>query len=172
MNVEDNKALVRRFIEEGMVGGDGDLIAEFCEPGSLFARGVVGQIASMHSLFPDLDLSIDGLIAEGDQVVARVRVTGTNTGPIIGLPGFGKVPAPIAPTGRAVSYTAVYVFTLHNGRIRGYSAEVDQVGLLGQLGWTFTPPGGQPLVPPALTEGLPRPLALPAPWSSARSIVG
>jgi hypothetical protein len=36
----------------------------------------------------------------------------------------------------------MYLFTIADGRIRSYAAELDQIGLLRQLGWTFTPPAG------------------------------
>lgn len=147
MTLQDHKDLVRRFIEHGVAQRDLDAIAETCEPGSMFAKGVVGQIASMHAPFPDLAVAIDDLVAEGDKVVARVTVTGTNTGPIVGLPGFGKLATPAPPTGRPVSNSAIYIFTVHDGRIRSYFTEVDQVGMLLQLGWTFTPPGADPIGP-------------------------
>ncbi len=147
MSLEPNKDLVRRFIADGIGRRDRGAIADVCEPGSMFAKGVVGQIASMHSAFPDLAIEIEELIAEGDKVVARVTVTGTNTGPIVGMPGFGRLDAPVPPTGRASSQSAVYIFTIHDGRIRSYWTEVDQIGMLRQLGWVFTPPGAAPIEP-------------------------
>jgi hypothetical protein len=37
---------------------------------------------------------------------------------------------------------AIYIFKFMNGRIASLAFELDQEGMLEQLGWTFTPPGG------------------------------
>ena len=80
-------------------------------------------------------------MAGGQKVAVRVTAQGINTGPLVGLPGFGCLEKPGLPTGRSVTHSGMYVFTLSDGNIVSYAAELDQVGLLCQLGWTFTPPG-------------------------------
>lgn len=141
MTLEDNKVLVQRFIDEVMNAGNTAAIMDFCVEGSMFAGGIEGQIQAMKAGFPDLHLSVDEMIAEGDKVAVRVTVHGSNTGPLVGLPAFGRLETPAPPTGKSVMHSGVYVFTVSDGRIVRYAVELDQIGLLRQLGWTFTPPG-------------------------------
>ena len=54
------------------------------------AQGVKEVFATLHEAFPDLHISIEDLIAEGDKVVARERITGTHRGYYMGLPATGK----------------------------------------------------------------------------------
>lgn len=77
---------------------------------------------------PDFQTTIEVLIAEGDQVVARVTMTGTHTGNFWGMP----------PTGKQVRFTGMYLVRIADGRIVEHWGEEDGVGLLQQLG--FLPP--------------------------------
>ena len=140
MSLEDNKMLVQQFIDEVMNAGNTAAIANFSVAGSMFAGGIEGQIKAMKTAFPDNHFTIDEILAEGDKVAIRVTTHGTNTGPIAGLPAFGRFETPVPPTGKSVTGGGMYVFTLSNGKIVSFAAELDQVGLLRQLGWTFTPP--------------------------------
>jgi predicted ester cyclase len=142
MTLQENKALVERFIDEILNKGNTAAIADFCVPGSIFAGGLAGQIQAMKLSFPNNYLTIEDIVAEGDRVAVRGTITGTNSGPLVGLPAFGRLENPVPPTGRAIVANAMYLFTIADGRIRSYAAELDQIGLLRQLGWTFTPPAG------------------------------
>jgi len=123
-----------------MNDGNSAAIADLCVPGSRFATGIAGQMQSMRVAFPDNHLTIDELLAEDALVAARVTVRGTNSGPLVGLPAFGRLEKPVPATGRAVVTTGIYVFRIAEGRIASLAFELDQVGLLQQLGWTLTPP--------------------------------
>lgn len=140
MVIEENKALVQRFIDEVMNAGNTDALAAFCVPGTMFTGGIEGQIKVMKIGFPDNHLSIEDILAEGDKVAVRVTIRGTNSGPLIGLPGFGRLETPMPPTGKSVMGSGIYIFTVYNGKIVSFTAELDQIGLLRQLGWMFTPP--------------------------------
>ena len=141
MSIEDNKALVRRFIDEVMNAGNIAAIADFCVPGSMFAGGIEGQIKAMKTAFPDNHFTIDDMFAEGDKVAVEVIIHGTNTGPMLGLPAFGRLEVPVPPTGKSVTETGISIFKVSEAKIVSYASEFDQIGLLRQLGWTFTPPG-------------------------------
>src|SRR6266700_2603586 len=99
MTIDENKAFVQRFIEEIFNTGNTDAIADFLAPGSLFAGGLAGQIIAIKTAFPDSRFTIDEMVAEGDKVVARMTMRGTNTGPLVGLPAFGRLERPVPPTG-------------------------------------------------------------------------
>ena len=140
MSLEDNKMLVQRFIDEVMNAGNTAAIADLCVAGSMFAGGIEGQIKAMKAGFPDNHLTIDEIFAEGNKVAVRVTTRGTNTGPLAGLPAFGRLETPVPPTGKSVKVSGMYIFTVSDGKIVSFTAEIDQIGLLRQLGWAFTPP--------------------------------
>ena len=140
MTTESNKALVQHFFDEVMNAGNTAAIADFCVAGSMFAGGLEGQIKAMKTPFPDLSFTVDSMLAESNKVAVRVTVRGTNTGPLVGLPAFGRLETPVPPTGKSVMHSGMYIFTVSDGKIVSYAAELDQIGLLRQLGWTFTPP--------------------------------
>ena len=63
--------------------------------------------ASLYRAFPDLQTTVEDLIAEGDKVVERDTVIETHQGEYMGLP----------PTGRVVAYNDIFVMQVVNGRI-------------------------------------------------------
>ena len=63
------------------------------------------------------------MIAEGDKVAARIKMTGTHTGEFMGIP----------PTDRQVSFTGIYIARIANGKIVEHWGEEDSVSLLQQL---------------------------------------
>jgi predicted ester cyclase len=137
----DNKALVQRFVDDVMNAGNITAIANFCVPGSMLAGGLEGQIRAMNTAFPDNHFTIEEMIAEGNKVVVRATIRGTNTGPLVGLPAFGRFETPVPPTGKSVTGSGLNIYTISDSKIVSYGGELDQIGLLRQLGWTFTPPG-------------------------------
>lgn len=74
--------------------------------------------------FPDIDLTVEDLIEEGDKVVGRTVVTGTHQGEYMG----------IAPTGRSVTYNEIFIFRFANGRIAETWGVVDVFSQMKQLG--------------------------------------
>jgi predicted ester cyclase len=75
--------------------------------------------------FPDLHLSTEELIAEGDQVVARFTLSGTNTGDYRGLP---------APTQQHFESEAIAILRVAAGRVVEIRGTADRLGMLTQLG--------------------------------------
>jgi predicted ester cyclase len=75
---------------------------------------------------PDVHITIEDVIAEGDTVVGRNSVTGTHQGDYVGLP----------PTGRSVTYNEIFILRFANGRIAETWGVVDvfsQMKLLGAI---------------------------------------
>ena len=140
MTTEENRVLVQRFIDEIMNAENPASIDELCLAGSMFAGGIEGQFKAMRTAFPDIRFTVEDMLSEGNKVAARVTVAGTNSGPLVGLPAFGRLETPVPPTGKSISHGGIYVFTILDGKIMKYAAELDQIGLLRQLGWTFSPP--------------------------------
>jgi predicted ester cyclase len=74
--------------------------------------------------YPDLHVTVEDLIAEGDTLVARNSVTGTNHGEYMGRP----------PTGRFVTHNEIFILRFVNGRIAETWGVVDVLSQMKQLG--------------------------------------
>jgi steroid delta-isomerase-like uncharacterized protein len=74
--------------------------------------------------FPDIHLTVEDLIEEGDKVVGRTVVTGTHRGEYMGIP----------PTGKSVTYNEIFIFRFANGRIAETWGVVDVFSQMKQLG--------------------------------------
>ena len=131
---EQNKALVRRLMEDDISRGDATVAAEIIHPDFVdhtnppgMQRGLAGHnavVALFHAAFPDQWWQIEDVIAEGDRVVVRTTMTGTHRGDFFGIPA----------TGRAVRMTGVHVVRVADGRIAEHWGNNDDLGLLRQLG--------------------------------------
>ena len=134
MSIEDNKAIVRRYLEEAWNQGNVGILDELMAP--TYARYMSGQasplnregqkqrITTFHSALPDLHLTIEDLIAEGDKVVFRITVRGTQQGTLMGIP----------PTSKQVSLTAIDIACVADGKIVEHWGQMDTLGLLQQIG--------------------------------------
>jgi steroid delta-isomerase-like uncharacterized protein len=135
--VTTNKATFRR-LQDAVNTHDAELISktidEVFEPDVLIRTplplDVTGVEAMRHvwatllRAFPDLHVSIEDMIAEGDKVVCRNVVTGTHQGEYMGLP----------PTGRSVTYNEIFILRFVNGRIAETWGVVDVFAQMKQLG--------------------------------------
>jgi predicted ester cyclase len=81
--------------------------------------------------FPDLKVTSDFQVAEGDKVVMRWTGTGTHTGELMGIPA----------TGKRIEMTGIGIQRIAGGRIVEEWVESDQMGMMQQLG-VVPPPGG------------------------------
>jgi predicted ester cyclase len=106
MAATEPKAVVRRLIEEVLNGGRLELIDELYTPE--MAAGARRWIAPFRESFPDVEMRIVELIAEGEKVAGRFHCSATNLGPWRGRP----------PTGRRFERVdEVYIFRVRDGRI-------------------------------------------------------
>ena len=135
MSTEENKTIVRQ-VEEAWNSGNLDALDNLFAPNFIAHSAVPGmpaglqgaKMAHMGSVqaLPDRRTTIEDLLAEGDYVVARVRMTGTNKG---GFPWLG-IPA----NGNSVDVQWTSLYRLVDGKIVEHSAVMDMLGLLQQLG--------------------------------------
>jgi steroid delta-isomerase-like uncharacterized protein len=86
-------------------------------------EGRKGAVAMLRRAFPDLQSTVEDLIAEGDRVVARVNLRGTNTGEFMGRP----------PTGRPVNVTGIDIFRIVDGQVTDRWGVLDMMALNQQL---------------------------------------
>jgi steroid delta-isomerase-like uncharacterized protein len=136
--VEQNKELVRAAfggLDEVMAAHDRLYHPEWTGhfPGMppLDLDGHRQYSETMAVAFPDLERTIDDLVAEGDRVVARWTARGTHSGDLMGVP----------PSGVVATSSGITVFRIADGRIAEEWSESDMLGLLQQLGAI---PGGPP----------------------------
>ena len=134
MSAEDNKALVRRFVDEVQSGGNTDLIDEICSaefvnhsapPGiPTDCEGIKIVTAMFRGAFPDSYFTVEDMIAEGDKVVTRKTFHGTHEGEFIGIP----------PSGRSVSMGLIDIVRISEGRVVEHWSMGDTLGMMRQLG--------------------------------------
>jgi predicted ester cyclase len=139
MSTATTTAIARRFYEEALNGKNLDRIDEpfatnyqahppgMSEP---LTREAFKQFNHMFlSGFPDLHITVEDEIAEGDKAVLRMTVRGTHQGDFLG----------ISPTGRHVRWTGISVTRVEGGKIAEQWGEQDLLGLLQQLGVVAAP---------------------------------
>jgi steroid delta-isomerase-like uncharacterized protein len=134
MTVHTNKILVQRYYEEmwntwNFALADELLSEEICFRGSLGVemRGRAAfcqYMRRVQNAFPDFHNKIEQLVAEGDQVVARLKYTGTHRGEIFGM----------RPSGKSISYASAAFFRIAGNRVAEGWVLGDLVSLLRQLG--------------------------------------
>jgi predicted ester cyclase len=120
---ETNKGVVRRLIDEVINGGRLEVVDELYTPAT--ATTAKRWIAPFRDAFPDVEMEVVDLVAEGDKVVGRFLCSGTHRGDWRGH----------APTGRRFErIDEVYIFTFADGRIAQAWGLEDTATRLKQLG--------------------------------------
>jgi len=142
MSAEENKAVARRWYEEGMAGGNLAVIDELFMPDFRdhnpqaqssgvgrggFKRFFEGAVASLK----DVRVTVEDMIVEGDKVVARYTVRGTIEGDFMGIPA----------TGKAMTLTAIDILRFEDSKIAEHWGEADMLGLMQQLDAIPAPSG-------------------------------
>ena len=134
MSAEDNKAVIRRLIEEVYNQGNLDAVDELMAPDVLDHAAVPqhrhGIDAFKHvmewvrGMSSDIHYEVDDLIAEGEKVAVRMTVSGTDTATLRDIP----------PTGKRFSVDYVHWFRLADGKVAELWAVRDDLTRLQQLG--------------------------------------
>jgi C-1 hydroxylase len=130
MSLEKNRAIIRNVIEavyEQKLAVLDELVApDFTEP-NLKLKGLESMKQTVITLlkgFPDLDVTIEDIIAEGDKVCDRVTATGTHTGEFHG----------IAPTGKKITFTGIRIWRIIDGKVIERTSVYDFLDLYKKLG--------------------------------------
>jgi steroid delta-isomerase-like uncharacterized protein len=138
MSTEENKAVSRRFHEAIAKGNTQALQKEFAPnyvahfpgiPVPLDSEGFNQLVNVFASGFPESHFDFDDEFAVGDKVVTRFTYHAVHSGEFQGLP----------PTGKQVAMTGITILRLADGKIVENTVELDQLGLLQQLGAVPTP---------------------------------
>jgi predicted ester cyclase len=152
-SVERNKAVSRRWIEvfnERDEAGEADVRTQdyvayapaSLEPAPLGSEAWKRFLAGFVDAFPDLRLTVEDAVAEGDLVAQRIRFEGTHTGEFQGLP----------PTQRKVIFFGLELNRFVDGRVAEHWFQMDSLTLLQQLGLVVVP--GPRLLPRVLAHQL------------------
>jgi len=132
---EANKTVVRQ-IEEAWDKNELDRLDAFFAPAFLQHNGFPGATPTIETAkqahqmsiqaMPDRKAEVQEMIAEGDKVVVRMRITGTNTGgfPAIGLPANGN----------QADFEWISIYTLKDGRVTEHRAVMDIMTFMQQMG--------------------------------------
>ena len=139
---EDNKAILKKFYEDVFNKHNVDAADQFItkdgidhnpmpgiKPG---LEGIKEEFRHFFTSFPDFNVTVDDMISEGDKVVARVTVKGTNKGMMNGM----------AATNKAAQWGMIDIVRFKDGKAVerwGYS---DDVAMMTQLGLMPAPQGG------------------------------
>ncbi len=134
MSTEENKALVRRYVEEFVDRSNFDISDEIFA--SNFVRYDAGPdqvsrvedlkqfFAMLHSGFPGFQSTIEDLLSEEGKVVLRFTFHGTHQGEFMG----------IAPTGKQVTMSGIDILRIADGKIVEMWNQEDVLGMMRQLG--------------------------------------
>ena len=119
---DQNKELVRRYYEQVMNGRDLDAVENYFADERV-VEGVRRGCFAYFASFPDLHISLDELIEEGNNVFVRSTMTGTHDGEYKGIPA----------TGRHVAADSAEVYRIEDGKFVGYWCLTNVAGLMRQL---------------------------------------
>ena len=133
-SVRANERVVEAFLQDVINEHNGDHAANYLNPDMQWSGGTVGTVtgranvaglfAGVVAAFPDAHITIDDIFGQGDQVVVRVVVSGTQEGPILGIPA----------SGRFVQWDGVDVYRLSDGKISNIWAGDDWTAILNDTG--------------------------------------
>ncbi len=129
MSTEANKALVRRYYHEVLNQRNMAVLDDLFDPTfvtQLPAGGAVDldkfkrAVRMSHNAFPDLHVTVEDQIAEGDKVVTRLTGRGTHQGEFAGVPA----------TGKPVTVTAIHIHRIAHGKIVELWEEINLLGVM------------------------------------------
>jgi steroid delta-isomerase-like uncharacterized protein len=131
--LEENKQLVRRFVQEIFVEGRAASVDELVTdeftphtwgpmpPGK---AGLLDGIKRVSAGLTDAHMTIDDVIAEGDRVAVRLTSSATQSGPFMGLP----------PSGKRYTIGEIHIFRVSDGKVAEHWHQADFLGMMRQLG--------------------------------------
>jgi steroid delta-isomerase-like uncharacterized protein len=132
-NAQENKVIVLRHWEEVVSKGKLDLIDEIFAPDFVAheadqdirgPEGVRQFILMLRAAFPDLQVTVEDVLAEGDKVVQRWSAHGSHQGELMGL----------APSGKRIFVAGITISRFEGGKVAEEWELYDMMGMMQQLG--------------------------------------
>jgi steroid delta-isomerase-like uncharacterized protein len=133
VSLDENKAIVRRFVDEIFVQGRRETIDELLAddfvahtwPSTGHPKDDLKNATERaHGALTNPRFTIDDMIAEGDRVAVRLTTGATQTGSFMGMP----------PTGKSYEISEIHIFRLRDGKVIEHWHQFDQMGMMKQLG--------------------------------------
>lgn len=139
----DYKTIAQYFLAEAFNTGNLDPAEDYIAPNfqnhdpgtpplSTGPEGFRQLISGYRAAFPDIHMTVDDMLVEGDKVVGRWTASGTNTGSLNGMP----------PTHKQAAVTGISLITFQGGQVASQHTTWDTLGLLQQLGVIPAPEQG------------------------------
>jgi steroid delta-isomerase-like uncharacterized protein len=140
MPAEENKVVVRRFVEEVFVKGNADAVDKLAthdftphswgsvSPGAENLKLAVKRVSAG---LAGVTMKIEDMIAEDDKVALRLTAHATHQGDFMGLPA----------TGKSYTISETHIFHMRDGKVAEHWRDADMLGLMRQLGALPPPPG-------------------------------
>lgn len=133
--MSEGTGLLRRFYEEVLAGGNLALIDEFVledmkdhedpMPGQPQGKdGVKFYINAIRTAFPDLTVTLDPALADGDLEASHVVLSGTHRGEFLGIP----------PSGKSVRFSSADIIRIQDGKVAEHWGSSDTLSLMQQIG--------------------------------------
>ena len=146
---EEKKAVVRLYnelVERYWRTGDADAFDEVVASDFVHhapglppdLEGMKQALPMFRAAFPDMRLTVEDMIAEGDKVVDRVTVRGTHEGELMGIPASGK----------QVEFMETHISRIADGKIVERWGEWDALGMMQQIGAVPAPGQSEEVGPP------------------------
>jgi len=130
MTVDDNKALVRRFIKEIFEQGRLEAVDELCTDdfightwGNADKEGLRAAMARVAQGLADAKFVVEDEIGEGDLVAVRLTASARHVGDFMGMPA----------SGRSYEIGEIHMFRVRDGKVSEHWHQFDSVGLMKQL---------------------------------------
>ena len=144
MSTEENKTVARRAYDafnQGLRTGNLAALDEVIAANMVDHNPAPGQgpglegakqvFTQFFAAFPDLQFTVEDMIAEGDKVASRITARGTHKGDFQGIPA----------TGKQVMQTGIDILRIAGGKVVERWGQFDDLGMLQQLGVVPPPPG-------------------------------
>ena len=137
---EENKAILRREMEEVWNKGNFAVVDELIannfvlhdpsQPAEVKGPdGLKGYVSAFRTAFPDLHITFEDMVAEGDKVASRITLQGTHKGELAGIPA----------TSKQIKVAGLSIDCLEGGKFVETFVISDVLGMLRQLGVAPTP---------------------------------
>ena len=132
MSQHHNAEVFRMVMEEAFGKGNTAVLDEVFAPDAQehqfgmppTVEGLKGSIKSLRTAFPDLTLTVEAVVTDGDMVWGRATARGTHLGPFMGMP----------PSSRKFAIQVFDMCRFKNGRIVEHWGVPDRFALMAQLG--------------------------------------
>jgi steroid delta-isomerase-like uncharacterized protein len=131
----DMKAIATQFYTEVINKGDTGLMKAIMSENFIDHYAAANQpqgpegfkqfLTMVATAFPDIQVKVEDIIAEGNKAVVRLSIMGTHTGMLMGS---------ISPTGKQASWTGIDILTIENGKITERWSLRDLLGMMKQIG--------------------------------------